>query len=246
MHNKEFTNIPDLQLLFAVHPLEDDKDDEAKIEILRPVNKWVGECGLSSDDNSMIRKLRIMIDSSGETDYALMISLRERSRWHQPKDDSLASQVLCASPTVDYKDFIPHHIKKSLKFGPVTIQSHIWIDMCEQETEMFAEGTIYPEIKMGDVERMLSEAAKSLKDYIISLMEEMGLEEPAIWSVHESHPVWDPMLSSNPTASSSTNQPHMPSTKLLIDVEPECSVKKAKVGDGKVPKAKARGKAKKS
>ncbi|KAG1793316.1 uncharacterized protein HD556DRAFT_1308745 [Suillus plorans] len=182
-------------------------DDEAEIEIPRPIIKWVGECRLSSDDNSMIRKLRLMTDSSRETEYALMISLRERSQWQQPKDNSLASKVLRASPTMDYEDFIPCHIKRSLRFGPVIIQSHVWIDMCEvrytvfkcgadshfdfnsKNVQTFAEGTIYPEIKMGDIEHILSEAAKSLKEYIISLMEGMGLEEPAIQSVRESHPV---------------------------------------------------------
>ncbi|KAG2051494.1 hypothetical protein BDR06DRAFT_1010436 [Suillus hirtellus] len=282
MQNKDFTNIPDLQLLVAVHPPENDEDDdEAEIEILRPIIKWVGECGLSSDDNSMIRKLRLMTDSSGETDPA--------------------SKVLRASPTMDYEDFIPCRIKRSLRFGPVIIQSHIWIDMYEvrytmfkcgadghfnfnsKNAETFAERTIYPEIKMGDIEHVLSEAAESLKEYIISLIEGMGLEEPAIWSAHESHPVWDPIweaalnqisttvyltaycryvdwhhhkydkcklpvtqattgtsLSSNPTTSSSTDQPHTPSTGLSIDVEPECSVKRVKVDNGKISKAKAK------
>ncbi|KAG2112212.1 uncharacterized protein F5147DRAFT_771276 [Suillus discolor] len=226
-----------------------------------------------------------------------------------PKDDSLASQVLRASPTMDYENFIPCHIKKSLRFGPVTIQSHVWIDVCEvrytmykcgadghfnfnsKNAETFTEGTIYPEIKMDDIEHILSEAVESLKDYIVSLMEGMGLEEPAIWSVRESRPVWDPMweaalnqisttvyltaycrymdwqhhkyekrklsvaqastgtslssnlttgLLSNPTTSSLTDQPHMPSSRLSIDAEPEHSAKKAKVDDRKVPKSKLR------
>lgn len=138
---------------------------------------------------------------------------------------------------------------------------------------------------MGNIEHVLSEAAESLKEYIISLMEGMGLEEPAIRSARESRPVWDPIweaalnqistavyltaycryvdwhhhkyekrklpvaqattgtsLSSNPTASSSTDQPHTPSTGLSfsIDVEPEWSAKRAKVDNGKVSKAKAK------
>ncbi|KAG2052041.1 hypothetical protein BDR06DRAFT_1009949 [Suillus hirtellus] len=230
MQNKDFTNIPDLQLSVAVHPPENDEDDdEAEIEILRPVIKWVGECRLSSDDNSMIHKLRLMTDSSGETDA----------------------------------------------------DSHF--DFNSKNAETFAEGTIYPKIKMGDIKHVLSEAAESLKEYIISLMEGMGLEEPAIQSACESRPVWDPIweaalnqistivyltaycryvnwhhhkydkhklpvaqattstsLSSNPTASSSTDQPHTPSTRLSIDVEPEHSAKRAKVDNGKVSKAKAK------
>lgn len=141
MQNKDFTNIPDLQLSVAVHPPENDEDDdEAEIEIPRPVIKWVGECGLSSDDNSMIRKLRLMTNSSGETEYALMISLRERSKWQQPKDNSLASKVLRTSPTMDYEDFIPRCIKRSLRFGPVIIQSHVWIDVCEVRYTVFKHG----------------------------------------------------------------------------------------------------------
>ncbi|KAG1852754.1 hypothetical protein DFJ58DRAFT_841791 [Suillus subalutaceus] len=232
--------------------------------------------------------------------------------WQQSKDDSIASQILCASPTLDYEDFIPHRIKKSLKFGPVTIHSHIWIDVAQvrytmfkhsadghfdfssKNTETFAEETIYPEIKMDNVERMLSEAAGSLKEYIISLLEGMGSEEPAIRSARESRPVWDPMWeaavnqistavyltaycryvdwhhhiydkcksshqevtqatstslllsdptagsSSNLTTSSSTDQPHTPSTGLLIDIELARLAKKAKVDNRKVPEAKTK------
>ncbi|KAG2090006.1 uncharacterized protein F5147DRAFT_658269 [Suillus discolor] len=165
-----------------VHP----PDSDAEIEIPRPVNKWVGECGLSSDDNKW-------------------------DRWHQPKEDSHASKVLRAGPTIDYEDFIPRRIKKSLKFGPVTIHSHVWIDVSEvrytvfkrgadghfdfnsKNLETFAEGTVYPKIKMDDIECMLGGVAERLKDYIVSLMEGMGLEESSIRSAHKSHPVWDPM-----------------------------------------------------
>ncbi|KAG2338196.1 hypothetical protein BDR05DRAFT_1004432 [Suillus weaverae] len=66
-------------------------------------------------------------------------------------------------------------------------------DFNSKNPEMFAEGTIYPEIKMDDVEHMLSGATEGLKDYVVSLMEGMGLEESSIWSACESHPVWDPM-----------------------------------------------------
>ncbi|KAG2354118.1 hypothetical protein BDR07DRAFT_1382517 [Suillus spraguei] len=251
MQNKDFTNIPDLQLLVATHPPEGE-DDEAKIEMLRPISKWVGN----------------------------------------PKDNSVASQILRASPTLDHEDFIPHHIKKSLKFGPHGADNHF--NFSSKNAETFTEGTIYPEIKMDNVECMLSEAAGSLKEYIISLLEGMGLEEPAIRSARESRPVWDPMreavvnqistavyptaycryvdwhhhrydkrksshqevtqatstslLSSDPTAgsssnlttSSSTDQLHMPSTGLLIDIEPAHLAKKAKVDNRKVPKAKTK------
>jgi hypothetical protein len=45
---------------------------------------------------------------------------------------------------------------------------------------------------MDDVEWMLSDAAESLKGYIISLMEGMALEEAAIQSACDSHPVFEP------------------------------------------------------
>ncbi|KAG2356902.1 hypothetical protein BDR07DRAFT_1299211, partial [Suillus spraguei] len=315
MQNKDITNIPDLQLLVAVHPPDSDDDElDAEIEIPLPINKWVEECRLSSDDNSMIWKLRMTTNSSRETDYTLMISLREWDKWHQSKEDSLASKTLHAGPTVDYKEFIPRRIKKSLKYRPVIIHSHVWMDMSEvwytmfkrgtdihfdfnsKNQETFAEGTIYPEIKMDDIERMLSGAAERFKDYVVSLMEGIGLEESSIWSARKSYPMWEAAVnqistavyltayccymdwhhhkydkcksshqavtqanttastsgtllsstnptagsSSDPTTLSSSDEPHMPSTGLSIDVELECTVKKAKVSDNKVPKAKVK------
>ncbi|KAG2337499.1 hypothetical protein BDR05DRAFT_952573 [Suillus weaverae] len=201
------------------------------------VNKWVGECGLLSDDDSMVQKLRTTTNSSLETDYALMISLQEQDKWHQPKEDSLAK-------------FIPRQIKKSLKYGPVIIHSHVWMDVSEvwytmfkcgadshfdfnsKNPETFAEGTIYPEIKMDDVKHMLSGAAERLKDYVVSLMEGMGLEESSIRSACESRPVWDPMWEA------AVNQ--ISTAVLLVDVELERAVKKAKVSDNKVPEAKVK------
>ena len=48
-------------------------------------------------------------------------------------------------------------------------------------------------LQMDDVEWMLSDAAESLKGYIISLMEGMALEEAAIQSACDSHPVFEPV-----------------------------------------------------
>ncbi|KAG2045862.1 hypothetical protein BDR06DRAFT_977903 [Suillus hirtellus] len=66
-------------------------------------------------------------------------------------------------------------------------------DFNNKNAEMFAEGIIYPKIKIDNIKYILSEATESLKDYIVLLMEGMELEKPEIWSVCESHPVWDLM-----------------------------------------------------
>ncbi|KAG1786734.1 uncharacterized protein HD556DRAFT_1449392 [Suillus plorans] len=111
--------------------------------------------------------------------------------WHQPKEDSHASKVLRAGPTIHYEDFIPHQIKKSLKFGLVSIHSHVWIDVSEVRYTVFkcgADGHFDFNSKNSE---MFAEGVRSFS--VLSLMEGMGLEESLIRSAGESRPVWDPM-----------------------------------------------------
>ncbi|KAG1775073.1 hypothetical protein EV702DRAFT_1199670 [Suillus placidus] len=198
IQNKDSTNIPDLHLTVTAQPPEDMESDE--MAIAKSVSKWVGECGLSLDMNCMVRKLSITCDGHQDINYALVISFKERARWQQPKEENITAQQLRSAPPLDYEEFIPSRIKKSLRFGPVELKSHIWIDISEvhytvykrgtdshfdfnnKNAATFAEGTLYPTLQMDDVEWMLSDAAESLKGYIILLMEGMGLEESAIQS----------------------------------------------------------------
>ncbi|KAG1886154.1 hypothetical protein F4604DRAFT_1525502, partial [Suillus subluteus] len=209
IQNKDTTNIPDLHLAITIQPPEDDDVDE--IEIPKPVSKWVGECGLSSDYNFMVWKLRVTCDGHCDIDLALIMSFKEWVKWQQPKETSIAAQTLHTSPTLEYEEFVPAHIKKSLKFGPVAIHSHVWIDISEiqysifrhgadghfnfnsKDPDMFAEGTLYPMVQMSDVECMLRDGANTLKEYIVSLMEGMSLEASAIKLVCESNPIFEPI-----------------------------------------------------
>ncbi|KAG2146269.1 hypothetical protein DEU56DRAFT_700319, partial [Suillus clintonianus] len=209
IQNKDSTNIPDLHLTVTAQPPEDIESDE--MVVAKPVSKWVGECGLSSDTNCMVRKLSNTCDAHQDIDYAFIISFKERIKWQQPNEGDTTIQQLRSAPALDYEDFIPSRIKKSLRFGPVEIKSHTWIDISEvhysiykrgtdghfdfnnKDASTFAEGTLYPVLQMGDVERMLDNAADSLKDYIVSLMEGMGLEESAVQSARDSHPVFEPV-----------------------------------------------------
>ncbi|KAG1776905.1 hypothetical protein EV702DRAFT_1045915 [Suillus placidus] len=209
IQNKDSTNIPDLHLTVTAQPLEDMESDEMVVAKL--VSKWVGECGLSSDTNCMVRKLSITYNGHQDIDYAFIISFKERARWKQPKEGDITIQQLRSAPALDYEEFIPSCIKKSLKFGPVDIKSHTWIDISEvhysvykcgadghfdfnnKNATTFAEGTLYPLLQMDNVARMLDNAAESLKGYIVSLMEGMGLEESAVQSARDSHPVFEPV-----------------------------------------------------
>jgi len=132
-------NIPDLHLTVTAQPPEDMESDE--MAIAKPVSKWVGECGLSSDMNCMVRKLSITCDGHQDIDYALVISFKERAKWHQPKEENIPAQQLCSAPTLDYEEFIPPRIKKSLRFGPVELKSHIWINISEVRYTMYKRGT---------------------------------------------------------------------------------------------------------
>ncbi|KAG1863217.1 hypothetical protein DFJ58DRAFT_774448 [Suillus subalutaceus] len=209
IQNKDTTNIPDLHLAVTTQPPEDDGADE--IEIPKPVSKWVGECGLSSDHDFMVRKLRVTCDGHRDIDLALIMSFKERFGWQQPKKTSIAAQTLRTVPVLEYEEFVPARIKKNLKFGPVTIHSHVWIDISEirysvfrrgadghfnfnsKNPDTFAEGTLYPTVHMSDVERMLRDGANALKEYIVSLMQGMSLEASAIQLVRESNPIFEPV-----------------------------------------------------
>ncbi|KAG1765862.1 hypothetical protein EV702DRAFT_1204391 [Suillus placidus] len=129
IQNKDATNIPDLHLIVTTQPPEDDSADE--IEIPKPASKWVGECRLSSDYEFMVRKLSGTCDCHHDIDLAVIMVFKERVRWKQPQDTSLTAQTLRASPPLEYEEFIPACIKKDLKFGPVNIHSHVWINICE-------------------------------------------------------------------------------------------------------------------
>ncbi|KAG1797166.1 hypothetical protein EV424DRAFT_1303599, partial [Suillus variegatus] len=208
IQNKDSTNIPDLHLTVTAQPPEDMESDE--MVVAKPVSKWVGESGLSSDTNCMVRKLSITCEGHQDIDYAFIISFKERTRWQQPKDGDVNIQYLRSAPALDFEEFIPSRIKKSLRFGPVDIMSHTWIDISEvrysvykrgadghfdfnnKDASTFAEGTLHPTLQMGDVEHMLANAAESLKGYIVSLMEGMGLEASAVKSARDSHPVFEP------------------------------------------------------
>ncbi|KAG1814028.1 uncharacterized protein BJ212DRAFT_1482373 [Suillus subaureus] len=177
IQNKDLMNIPDLHLTITAQPPEDIESDE--MVVVKPVSKWLSNT----------------CDGHQDIDYTFIISFKERIKWHQPKEEDTAIQQLHSAPTLDYKDFIPSHIKKSLRFGPVEIKSHTWIDISKvcysiykhgtdshfnfnnKDASTFTEGTLYPMLQMGDVECMLDNAAESLKGYIVSLMEGMGLEE---------------------------------------------------------------------
>ncbi|KAG2066052.1 hypothetical protein BDR04DRAFT_1160681 [Suillus decipiens] len=56
---------------------------------------------------------------------------KERTRWQQPKETSVTAQTLHTSLVLEYEEFIPARINKSLKFGLVIIHSHVWIDISE-------------------------------------------------------------------------------------------------------------------
>jgi hypothetical protein len=139
IQNKDTTNIPDLHLAVTIQPPEDDSADD--IEIPKPASKWVGESGLSSDYNFMVRKLSGTCDSHHNINLALIIAFKERTRWHQPKETSVTAQTLRAIPALEYEEFIPARINKSLKFGPVIIHSHSWIDISEVRYSVFRRGT---------------------------------------------------------------------------------------------------------
>ncbi|KAG2126001.1 uncharacterized protein EDB93DRAFT_1257825 [Suillus bovinus] len=208
IQNKDSTNIPDIHLIVTVQP--PDNPGSNKMEIAKLILKWVGESGLSSDTDCMVRKLSITCDGHPDVSYAFIISFKERTRWQQPKEGSVAYQLRSASP-LDYEEFIPARIKKSLKFGPVEITSHTWIDISEvhysvfkhgtdscfdfnnKDAATFAEGTLHSILQMGDIECMLDDTTGSLKAYIVLLMEGMGIEQAAIQAARDSHPVFRPV-----------------------------------------------------
>ncbi|KAG2111132.1 hypothetical protein DEU56DRAFT_920080 [Suillus clintonianus] len=243
IQNKDSTNIPDLHLTVTAQPPEDIESDE--MVVAKPVSKWVGECGLSSDTNCM-SELMATTERRGYHYSTTSLSSRARLRRLHP---------------------IPHQEELEVRYSIYKRGTDGHFDFNNKDASTFAEGTLYPVLQMGDVERMLDNAADSLKDYIVSLMEGMGLEESAVQSARDSHPVFEPVwgaalnsISSaiyltaycryltgattnttnarqctlsfnNPQAPSlpSATTPASSSTGLLLDVQPERSAKKLKV-----------------
>ncbi|KAG2115617.1 hypothetical protein DEU56DRAFT_919331 [Suillus clintonianus] len=100
IQNKDSTNIPDLHLTVTAQPPEDIESDE--MVVAKPVSKWVGECGLSSDTNCMVRKLSNTCDGHQDIDYAFIISFKERIKWQQPKRRGYHySTTSLSSPALD-------------------------------------------------------------------------------------------------------------------------------------------------
>ncbi|KAG2097520.1 uncharacterized protein F5147DRAFT_777978 [Suillus discolor] len=188
IQNKDMMNILDLYLAVTIQPPEDNSVDD--IEIPKSISKWVGECGLSSDYNFMVQELSGTCNGHRNIDLALIMEFKEQATWQQPKEMSITAQTLHTSPTLDYKEFIPTRIKKSLKFDG-GVDGHF--DFNSKNPDMFAEGTLYPTVQMSDIECILRDSTNTLKGYIISLMEGMNLEVSAIQLVRESNPMFEPV-----------------------------------------------------
>ncbi|KAG2115306.1 uncharacterized protein F5147DRAFT_649683 [Suillus discolor] len=123
IQNKVTTNIPDLHLIVMIQLPEDDSSDD--MEISKPVSKWIEECGLLSDYDFMVQKLRIMCDGHHNIDLALIMSFKEQVRWQQPKETSIAAQTLSCSlqtlyPTVEMSD-----VKHMLRDGANMLKDYI-------------------------------------------------------------------------------------------------------------------------
>ncbi|KAG1883114.1 hypothetical protein F4604DRAFT_1678022 [Suillus subluteus] len=185
IQNKDTTNIPNLHLAITIQPPEDDSADD--IEIPKPISKWVGESGLSSDYNFIVQKLSGMCDGHCDIDLTLIMSFKEWTRWQQPKETSITAQTLRMSPTLEYKEFIPAHIKKSLKLVQLS-----FILICGSTLVRF-NTTLYPMVQMSDIKHMLRDGTNTLKEYIASLMEGMNLEASATQLVRESNPMFEPI-----------------------------------------------------
>ncbi|KAG1852599.1 hypothetical protein C8R48DRAFT_777419 [Suillus tomentosus] len=240
IQNKDTTNIPDLLLAITTQPPDDDSVDD--IEILKLVSKWVGECGLSSDYNFMVWKLSGTCDGHRDIDLALIMLFKERATWQQPKETSITTQTLRTHPALEYKEFIPTCIKKNLKFGPVILYSHLWIDISEVRYSMFrcgvdghfnfnsknpdtfAEGTLYPTVEMSNVEHILRDGTNTLKGNKTSTTSASVSSDLTL------------VLSDPSTSSSDLTM--VSSTGLLPDAHPEPLAKKAKTQSAEEPKSK--------
>ncbi|KAG1888818.1 hypothetical protein F4604DRAFT_1915873 [Suillus subluteus] len=173
IQNKDSTNIPDLHLTVTAQPPEDMESDE--MVMAKSVSKWVGE------------SIRILNTLSSYPSSSGSNGNNQKKRILFPNDF------------------------KSLKFGLVEIKSHTWINISEinysvykrsmdvhfnfnnKNSATFTEGTLYPVLQMDDIERMLDAAAESLKEYVVLLMEGMGLEQSAIQSARNSCPMFEPV-----------------------------------------------------
>jgi hypothetical protein len=105
-------------------------------------SKWVCECGLSSDEEIMMRKVKCMV-AHEPIDLALVISISDNSKgnleWCPPEEDADSAIALRSRPRIEYKDFYAAAACGNL-LGPIVVEGVNWFGDLHFRCSIFLRG----------------------------------------------------------------------------------------------------------
>ena len=92
---------------------------------------WVMECGFSSDEKSMKRKLAVVVKISPEMDAAFMISICEKNSL------PLKTHHLCSLLEIPHSEFKPSPPPAPDSWGPIEVEGINWLLMKSVKFHVF-------------------------------------------------------------------------------------------------------------
>ncbi|KAH7904064.1 hypothetical protein BJ138DRAFT_1186755 [Hygrophoropsis aurantiaca] len=169
--------VPDLQTTIERYDAEAEPGD---------IPIWVGESGFSSYEKAMKERLCTIASDNPSVELVFMVSIKEKGRSHPTIEVNEEAQALRAGPQLSPIAFrAPHGSEPS--FGPVIVGGMNWISIREIRYTVymrgtdgtfnfdtpdanFAQGTMYPDVKMDAIDAILQRGVEKFKSSIIDAM----------------------------------------------------------------------------
>ncbi|KAG2109781.1 hypothetical protein BD769DRAFT_1674790 [Suillus cothurnatus] len=147
------------------------------------------EVGFTQGEIPVIRKLNNYTIDSQYLESASSFLVSERKPYSCPANNSEIARRLQSSPLKSYDEWKPKRTKKNA-FGPVIVEGHTWIDISKvdihawvrtsptanidvnQRNSGYAYGSLHPEYRVDDVDKLFGIALKKISEKILSCYEE--------------------------------------------------------------------------
>ncbi|KIJ58991.1 hypothetical protein HYDPIDRAFT_33601 [Hydnomerulius pinastri MD-312] len=156
------TVIPDFRLAVRT---EDEEDADNVVAL------WVGECGFSSNYDTMLCKLQNVVEHRPDVDLIFIVFI-EAPPWKSPEEGSDIAKILRSQPLLQPLEFLPKRTPTP-DFAPIISQNFIWLTVEEVSYHVFLRGPngIF-ELSPKDSECAAhGEGAKRLKSFMCTLLE---------------------------------------------------------------------------
>ncbi|KIJ08816.1 hypothetical protein PAXINDRAFT_18077 [Paxillus involutus ATCC 200175] len=172
------TVIPDFRLAVRT---EDEEDADNVVAL------WVGECGFSSDYDTMLCKLQNVVEHRPDVDLVFIVSIKAPP-WKSPEEGSDVAKILQSQPLLQPLEFLPKRTPTP-DFAPIISQNFIWLtveevsyhvflhglngifELLPKDSECAAHGRLIPDVEMDNIDRLFQEGAKRLKSFMCTLLE---------------------------------------------------------------------------